>query len=144
MIPPGMASPPYAPLMATTGIWGNRRRTTERNSKPDICGMFRSESTTAGNLLFNCKSASKPCTALLTSYPPALRTIPTLSRTASSSSTTRISCLEAFDMGTQTFSPLQEKQIFQETNDRIQRLVELSKTAHILSEGATGGNLNNA
>jgi len=26
-------------------IWGKRRRTTERNSNPDICGMFRSEST---------------------------------------------------------------------------------------------------
>src|SRR4051794_10067208 len=54
-------------LIAITDICGNHRRTTERNSKPDIWGIFRSEITMAGSLLFNCKSASKPLPAVLTS-----------------------------------------------------------------------------
>src|ERR1041385_8763291 len=84
--------------MAITDISGNRRRTTERNSKPDIWGMFRSEITMAGRLLFNCRKASKPFIAMPTSYSDDCSTSLRLSRTASSSSTTRILCLVGFAM----------------------------------------------
>ena len=66
----------YAPLMAITEICGNRRRTTERNSKPDICGIFRSESTMAGSLRFNCNRASNPLIAVVVCNPPIATTAP--------------------------------------------------------------------
>src|SRR5579862_2396794 len=84
--------------MAITDIWGNRRRTTERNSNPDICGIFKSEMITAGSALRSCKSASKPCTALLTLYPADCSNMTILLRTALSSSTTKISYLAALNM----------------------------------------------
>src|SRR5579864_1869373 len=115
--------------MAITEIWGNRRRTIDRNSKPDICGMFRSEITMAGILLFNCKRASKPCIAILTSYPDDCSTMARLFRMASSSSTTRISCFEDIGMGPD-LSCL-EIQSFQETHDRIQQLAKLSQRAQL-------------
>src|SRR6185437_486211 len=98
MIPPGTASPPYAPLMATTGICGNRRRTTDRNSKPDICGMFRSETMTSGTDRFICNRASKPLLAVATSYPADVSSKPIVFRTLSSSSTSRICYLEQLGM----------------------------------------------
>src|SRR5579859_1793731 len=85
--------------MAMTEMLGKRRRTTERNSKPDICGMLRSERTMAGSLRFNCKRASKPLMARVTSYPDAWSNRARLSRTAASSSTTKISCFEGCAMG---------------------------------------------
>src|SRR5947209_18822039 len=78
--------------MAITEMAGNRRRTTESSSKPDICGIFRSEINTEGRDLFNCNRASNPCTAILTLYPEAFSNITIVLRTAVSSSTTKISC----------------------------------------------------
>src|SRR6185312_5513892 len=84
--------------MAMTEIPGKRRRTTERNSKPDICGILRSESTMAGSLRFNCKRASKPLMARVTSYPDDWSNRARVSRTAASSSTIRISCFKGSDI----------------------------------------------
>src|SRR5579859_2892901 len=85
--------------MAMTEMLGKRRRTTERNSKPDICGMLRSERTMAGSLRFNCKRASKPLMARVTSYPDDWSNMARESRTAASSSTIKISCFEGCVMG---------------------------------------------
>jgi|SRR6266478_2666350 len=41
-------------------ISGKRRRITDRNSKPDILGMLRSEMITSGRNCLSCKRASKP------------------------------------------------------------------------------------
>src|SRR5512146_482283 len=90
--PPGTESPDrYAPLLAITEIWGNLRRKTDSSSKPDMCGMFRSEMMRSGKLgAFSCNRASRPFSAVLTTYPLARNKRAWLSRTDFSSSTTRI------------------------------------------------------
>src|ERR1051326_1734947 len=57
-----------------------RRRKTESNSNPDICGMLRSLMTRSAPLLLSCRSASNPFFAVLTSYPRAVRLLPTVLR----------------------------------------------------------------
>src|SRR5581483_1113525 len=110
--------------MAITDIFGNRRRTTERSSKPDICGIFRSEIRIDGSVLLICKSASKPCIAVPTSYPSDRNTMTRVSRTASSSSTTRILCLGTLDIGGASFLSLSSEWIYREHNYGLQQLAK--------------------
>src|SRR5438045_6863542 len=84
--------------MATTSTCGKRRRITERNSNPDICGMFRSETMSSGILVFSCKRASKPSSAVETSYPLFVSNRATVVRILGSSSTTRMRCFELLDI----------------------------------------------
>src|SRR5438270_1314262 len=85
--------------MATTRTCGKRRRRTERNSNPDICGMFRSEMISAGTWLFICNRASKPFSAQEISYPLPASSIATVERILRSSSTIRIRFLGVVDIG---------------------------------------------
>src|SRR5947207_3401732 len=81
-----------------TEIWGNRRRTTDRSSKPDIRGMFRSEMMTSGIERLRCKRASKPSSAVATVYPTSVINSLSAARRPGSSSTIRILYFEAKDM----------------------------------------------
>jgi hypothetical protein len=74
---------------AITTISGKRRRTTDRNSNPDICGMLRSEMITSEARVPSCRRASNPCSAVRTTYPADLSSIEVLSRILASSSTIR-------------------------------------------------------
>jgi hypothetical protein len=67
-----------------------RRRTTDRNSNPDILGMFRSEMITSGRNCLSFRRASNPSFAVATSYPSRCSNCPNTSRMHSSSSTTRM------------------------------------------------------
>src|SRR5689334_7378595 len=84
--------------MATTNISGKRRRITERNSNPDICGIFRSETISSGTLVFSCKRASKPSSAVATSYPSTDSVVATIVRILGSSSTMSIRFLGESDI----------------------------------------------
>jgi hypothetical protein len=55
--------------MAITGIAGNRERTTESNSNPDMPGMLRSERRISGISVRNSRSAENPSWAHRTRYP---------------------------------------------------------------------------
>src|SRR5947209_937168 len=88
--------------MAITEILGKRRRSTERNSNPDMFGMFRSDVIRSGVMPRNCKRASNPSVATLTVYPAVMNNIERLSRMIGSSSTTRMWRLaERVDTGEQ-------------------------------------------
>jgi len=114
--------------MATTNISGKRRRITERNSNPDICGIFRSETMSSGTLVFSCKRASKPsCGCNLVSFNgqrrrdhganagividdeyPILRRVEQWCLLAATNTTaTKISHLEVGDDGSLSFSIFQ-------------------------------------
>ncbi len=68
-----LPSPENAPLIAITRIPGNRRRTTERNSKPDMPGMFRSERMMSGISCRISDKAEKPSSAERTLYPNSVK-----------------------------------------------------------------------
>src|SRR6185369_448247 len=53
----GTDKPENSPEIAITGIFGKRRRTTERNSNPFMLGIFKSEMMMSGK---DCLSAAKP------------------------------------------------------------------------------------
>jgi hypothetical protein len=53
----GTDTPENSPEITMTGIVGNRRRTTERNSNPFMFGICRSEIIMSGS---DCLSAAKP------------------------------------------------------------------------------------
>src|SRR5438105_13629136 len=116
----------YAPLIAITEIWGKRRRSTERNSNPDILGIFRSERTMSGRVRLSCKRASKPSSAMEVSYPSASRTIARLLRILDSSSTIRTDLFRGVDI--QSTSCHAEKYC-------IQRLRTLSHIGHRCKKG---------
>src|ERR1035438_1444484 len=55
--------------MAMVWTEGNRRRTTESSSKPDMRGMLRSERTMSGISVRISANAEKPSSAVRTQYP---------------------------------------------------------------------------
>ena len=57
----------YSPLVAITEISGNRLRTTDSNSNPDMCGRFNSVMSRSGLAPRKMFSASKPFRAVITS-----------------------------------------------------------------------------
>src|SRR5207244_5856481 len=62
--------------------------------------MLRSETITSGSIFLSCKSAPKPSSAAVTSYPADINSTATLSRTLGSSSTTSTSRFEGVAIGT--------------------------------------------
>jgi hypothetical protein len=68
---------------------GNRRRTTESSSKPDIPGIFRSERIMSGISFLMASNAEKPFGATRTAYPRAVNMIDRFPQIDASSSTTR-------------------------------------------------------
>lgn len=57
----------YSPLTATVAMWGNRSRTTARNSNPDMRGIFKSEMIKSRSDLLRACKPSSPSTAVRTS-----------------------------------------------------------------------------
>jgi hypothetical protein len=58
-----------SPLIAMTGMWGKRRRTTESSSNPFMFGMRKSEIRMSGGDLQSSTRAAKPSAAVLASKP---------------------------------------------------------------------------
>lgn len=73
--------------MAIVRIAGNRRRTTESNSKPDIFGILRSERSNSGTSFRISRNAEKPSSAERARYPLSVSASDSDNRTVGSSST---------------------------------------------------------
>jgi len=65
----GTDRPENSPEITMTGMTGNRRRTTDRNSNPLMFGIRRSEMMMSGSDCLSAARPSKPSPAQRTSYP---------------------------------------------------------------------------